>query len=159
MFESMDRWRWVSKRGLVAASVLAASLSCSPSSTVSESPRTIQIQQAWQLQPGDSVGKYQIAAGLGDISIELAGGKVYAPFAGRVQPNVRNCVLFSSPEVPAYLFRICGLNQPRLGSVKQGDVIGSGQYLHFATLRKLPEGTWTIVEPSRTMLERLLNPS
>jgi hypothetical protein len=155
----MERWDWVGKRGRGAALVLVASVSCSTVPMVSEPPRTIQIQQTWQLQPGDSVGKYQIAAGLGDISIELDGGKVYAPFDGRVQPNVRDCVLFSSPDVPAYLFRLCGLNQPRLGQVKQGTAIGSGAYLHFATLRKLPEGTWTIVEPSQSILERLLNPS
>jgi hypothetical protein len=131
----------------------------SPVLPTTEPTRSIKIQQSWQLQPGDSIGNYQIVAGLGDISIELDGGKVYAPFDGRVQPNVRSCVLFSSPDVPAYLFRLCGLKQPRLGQVKQGDAIGSGQYLHFATLRKLPEGTWTIVEPSRSMLERLLNPS
>jgi hypothetical protein len=122
-----------------------------------EPARSIQIQQTWQLQAGDSIGPYKIAAGLGDISIDLAGGKVYAPFDGRVQPNVRDCVLFSSPDLPAYLFRLCGLEQTRLGQVKQGDAIGSGQYLHFAALRKLPEGTWTIVEPSKTMLERLLS--
>jgi hypothetical protein len=155
----MGRWDWVS--GFVAAILLASG--CSIISPIipkpSEPTRSIKIQQSWQLQPGDSIGNYQIAAGLGDISIELDGGKVYAPFDGRVQPNVRSCVLFSSPDVPAYLFRLCGLKQPRLGQVKQGDAIGSGQYLHFATLRKLPEGTWTIVEPSRSMLERLLNPS
>lgn len=154
----MDRWGWVSKRGLAAVVALVASVSCS-TSTVPEPTRTIQIQQAWQLQPGDSVGAYRIAAGLGDISIELNGGKVYAPFNGRVQPNIRDCVLFASPDVPAYLFRMCGLKRLRLGPIKQGDPIGSGQYLHFATLRKLPEGTWTIVEPSRSMLERLLKPS
>lgn len=155
----MGRWDWIGRRGLGAAITLL-SVSCSTAPLVpSEPPRMIQIQQDWQLQPGDSIGEYQITAGLGDISIELDGGKVYAPFDGRVQPNVRNCVLFSSPDVPAYLFRLCGLNQPRFGSVRQGDVIGSGKSLHFATLRKLPEGTWTIVEPSRSMLERVLNPS
>lgn len=152
----MKGWGGLSKRSLVAV-VLCAS--CSTLPTTPEPPRTIQIQQDWQLQPGDSIGEYQIAAGLGDISIELEGRKVYAPFDGRVQPNVRDCVLFSSPDVPAYLFRICGLNQPHFGSIQAGDPIGSGKYLHFATLRKLPEGTWTIVEPSRSILEKLLSPS
>jgi hypothetical protein len=151
---------WLGKRGLGVALALITSASCSILPPVKpEPPRTIQIQQTWQLQPGDIVGEYRIAAGLGDISIELNGGKVYAPFDGRVQPNVRDCVLFSSPDVPAYLFRMCGLNRPRLGQVSQGDTIGSGKYLYFATLRKLPEGTWTIVEPSRSMLERVLKPS
>ena len=154
-------WVEASKRGLGVVTALCASCSALPShllSTPAESPRTIQIQQEWQLQPGDQIGEYHIAAGLGDISIQLEGQKVYAPFNGQVQPHVRDCVLFSSPDVPAYLFRMCGLSRPRLGTVRQGDVIGSGEYLHFATLRKLPEGTWTIVEPSRSILEKLLTP-
>jgi hypothetical protein len=142
------------------AGIALAAAACSPVpglAPVNEPPRKIQIQQSWQLQAGDFVKEYRIAAGLGDISIALKGGKVYAPFEGRVQPNVTDCVLFSTPEVPAYLFRFCGLSQPRLGLVKQGDSIGSGEYLHFAMLRKLPEGTWTIVEPSRSMLEKILS--
>lgn len=154
----MKGWVGWGRRSLEVVIVLCASCSTLPSATP-EPSRTIQIQQDWQLQPGDQIGEYQIAAGLGDISIELGNRKVYAPFDGRVQPNVRGCVLFSSPDVPAYLFRMCGLNQPRFGAIDEGDPIGSGQYLHFATLRKLPEGTWTIVEPSRSILEKLLSPS
>jgi hypothetical protein len=153
----MKGWVGLGRRSLEVVIVLCAS--CSTLPTTPEPPRTIQIQQDWQLQPGDQIGEYQIAAGLGDISIELDNRKVYAPFDGRVQPNVRGCVLFSSPDVPAYLFRMCGLTQPRFGAIDEGDPIGSGQYLHFATLRKLPEGTWTIVEPSRSILEKLLSPS
>jgi hypothetical protein len=151
----MEGWVRLGKRSLEVVIVLCTSCSTQPT-TLPEPPRKIHIQQDWQLQPGDQIGEYQIVAGLGDISIDLSGRKVYAPFDGRVQPNVRGCVLFSSPDVPAYLFRICGLQQPRFGTVEEGDPIGSGQYLHFATLRKLPEGTWTIVEPSRTILEKLL---
>lgn len=154
----MRRWGW-SKLGFLIGLVGLFPVGCTSPIQPSEPVRTIQIDQTWQLQPGDQIGSYRIAAGLGDISIDLAGGKVYAPFEGRVQPNVPNCVLFSSPELPAYLLRLCGLQRPQLGPVKQGQAIGGGQYLHFATLRKLPEGTWTIVEPSRSMLERLLKPS
>lgn len=154
----MKGWVGLGRHSLEVVIVLCASCSTLPTATP-EPPRTIQIQQDWQLQPGDQIGEYQIAAGLGDISIELGNGKVYAPFDGRVQPNVRGCVIFSSPDVPAYLFRMCGLNQPRFGAIDEGDPIGSGRYLHFATLRKLPEGTWTIVEPSRSILEKLLSPS
>ncbi len=157
----MGRWGWNCRKStimLLGLGLAHAGCSVAPPA-VNEPVRTIQIQQSWQLQPGEAIGAYRIAAGLGDISIDLKGGKVYAPFAGRIQPNVTDCVLFSSPEVPAYLFRLCGLKQPRLGSVRQGQAIGSGDYLHFATLRKLPEGTWTLVEPSRSILEQLLSPS
>jgi hypothetical protein len=154
----MGRWIW-GKLGFAMGLVGLTAVGCGSTIQSNEPIRTIQIDQTWQLKPGDQIGDYRIAAGLGDISIELAGGKVYAPFEGRVQPNVPDCVLFSSSEVPAYLFRLCGLRQPRLGAVKQGQPIGSGPYLHFATLRKLPEGTWTVVEPSRSILERLLKPS
>lgn len=153
----MKGWVGLGKRSLKVVILLCTSCSTLPA-TPPEPPRTIQIQQDWQLQPGDQIGGYHIAAGLGDISIELSNRKVYAPFDGRVQPNVKDCVLFSSPDVPAYLFRICGLHQPRFGAIEEGEPIGSGQYLHFATLRKLPEGTWTIVEPSRSILEKLLSP-
>lgn len=163
----MGRWDGVRKRELnqlvVTLGVVLAGCSVAPTLIPAIGPkpaepaRSIQIQQTWQLQAGDTVGPYKIAAGLGDISIALEGGQVYAPFDGRVQPNVRDCVLFSSPDVPAYLFRLCGLEQTKLGQVKQGDTIGSGKYLYFAALRKLPEGTWTIVEPSKTMLEKLLS--
>ncbi len=139
---------------------IALTTACAPVAPLipaREPARQIQIQQSWQLQAGDQVKEYRIAAGLGDISIALQGGKVYAPFTGRVQPNLIDCVLFSTPEVPAYLFRLCGLSQPRLGAIQQGEPIGSGEYLHFAMLRKLPEGNWTIVEPSRSMLEKILS--
>lgn len=118
--------------------------------------RVVQIQQTWQLQPGERVGSYRVAGGLGDISIELNRGKVYAPFHGRVQPNIADCVIFSSPEVPAYLFRLCGMHQIKLGQVRQGEAIGSATHLQFAALRRQPNGTWAMVEPARDILERFL---
>ena len=122
-----------------------------------EPVRSLQIQQNWELQPGDTVGGYRIAGSLGDVSIELNGGTVYAPFDGKVQPNdVAGCLIYSSPEVPAYLFRLCGLRSPKLGDVKQGEAIGKGNYLQFAALRRQPEGTWAIVEPASDILERAL---
>ncbi|NJR66803.1 MAG: hypothetical protein HC772_18205 [Leptolyngbyaceae cyanobacterium CRU_2_3] len=45
-----------------------------------------------------------------------------------------------------------------MGTVYLGEAIGSGDYLHFATLRKQPDGTWTIVEPAKDILERILKP-
>jgi hypothetical protein len=119
-------------------------------------PRAIQIQQAWQLQPGDIVGGHRIRAGLGDVSIDLKGGRVYAPFDGEVQPYRGDCVLFSSPQIPAYLVRLCGLSRPQLGDVRQGEAIGSAKALVFATLRRLPDGKWAMVEPSSQLIEQTL---
>ncbi len=124
----------------------------------SEPARVIQLQQAWELQPGDYLAGRRIGGSLGDISIELDGNRVFAPFAGRVQPDaeIEGCVIFSSADVPAYLFRLCGLRNPRLGNLQQGDAIGTGDYLHFAALRRQPDGTWAMVEPSSNILESIL---
>lgn len=118
----------------------------------------LKLHQQWQLQRGDVVAGRSILGGLGDISIALNRQPVYAPFNGRTQRDPRNCLIFSSPDVPAYLFRLCGLDQPKLGSVNQGDRLGTGTTLQFAALRKQPNGTWAIVEPSRQILERILTP-
>lgn len=116
----------------------------------------IKLYQTWQLQPGDTIGDRRVLGGLGDISIALDGNSVYAPFDGRTQMEQHHCLIFSSPDVPAYLFRLCGLNDPRPRVVKQGEAIGSGDLLQFAALRKQPNGTWAIVEPAKAILERIL---
>ena len=122
-------------------------------------PRHFQLQQTWELQPGDDVAGYLVAGSLGDVSLDLSGGSVYAPFDGQLEPLENpHCVIFSTAEVPAYLFRLCGLRRPRLGLVRQGQVMGRGQHLHFGTLRMQPDGTWALVEPASTVLERLLQP-
>lgn len=128
---------------------------CNPTPQVAQTVN-IRLYQQWELQPGDQIAGRQVLGGLGDISIALNGGNVYAPFAGKTQLDQRRCVLFSSPQVPAYLFRLCGLSDPRLGGVTQGDIIGNGEILEFATLRKQPNGTWAIVEPAKSLLEKIL---
>jgi hypothetical protein len=146
----INGWNW----GLTIAFVTTA-CSLNPNT---EPIREIQIQQNWTMQPGDYIANHLIVAGLGDISIQLGGDTAYAPFAGRVERNSATCVLFSSPEVPAYLFRLCGLDRPRIGIVQMGEAIGAGEYLHFATLRKQPDGTWTMVEPAKDILQRMMSP-
>jgi hypothetical protein len=119
----------------------------------------LKLYQNWQLQPGDKIAGYLVVAGLGDLSIDLNGKSVYAPFDGQTQRDQRNCLIFSSPEVPAYLFRLCGISHPRLGRCNQGDSLGTAAVFHFATLRKQPDGTWAIVEPSKSVMERILTKS
>jgi hypothetical protein len=123
-----------------------------------ERERELQLSQNWELQPGDVVGGHAVASGLGDISIVLKGDAVYAPFDGRVQPNKANCMIFSSEEVPTYLFRLCGLKSRRFGFRRAGEVIGKGNELHFAVLNQQPDGRWAMVEPSQKLLEHMLQP-
>jgi hypothetical protein len=147
------RWRkaWTS---LMAIAWLGTACS-HPSHPV----RTVPIQQSWELQLGSTVGKHRIVGGLGDISIEMRGDRVYLPFDGEVQSNdVPGCYIYSTPDVPAYLFRLCGLKSGKTGRVRSGDTLGSADYLHFAALRRQPDGTWALVEPSREMLERMISP-
>ena len=139
------------------AVILLAATGCSRNP--SDSVRTVPIQQNWELQPGKTVGGHRIAGGLGDISIELNGDRVYAPFDGDLQPNdIEQCYIFSSSQLPAYLFRLCGLKSAQVGAVQQGNTLGSADYLQFATLRRQPDGKWAIVEPASDILERILQP-
>jgi hypothetical protein len=127
----------------------------------------ITVSQDWQLQPGDQIAGYSVTGGLGDISIDLSpatffnleiGGRkaVYAPFAGEVRIDKRNCLYYTAAEVPAYMFRLCGLTSPKLGSIKAGQPLGHTKALQFATLRQQPNGKWAIVEPDQTFIEKLL---
>ncbi|MGB3615583.1 MAG: hypothetical protein WBA10_17445 [Elainellaceae cyanobacterium] len=130
--------------------------SCQSSETIAPQP---VIQQQWQMQPGTVIADRAVVAGLGDISIDLDGGSVYAPFSGRLQRDGQGCAIFSSPDLPAYLTRLCGLRHFRSGNLRPGDRIGSGRMLHFATLRKQPDGTWAMVEPSQDLVSRFLRPA
>lgn len=125
----------------------------------SQPPIDIQLFQKWELQRGDTIAGYRVLGGLGDISIALKGGSAYAPFDGEAQIGKQGCVFFSTAEIPAYKFRLCGLNDPQLGKLRQGDPIGKGDTMLFAALRKQPDGKWAIVEPAKNILERTLKTS
>ncbi len=120
--------------------------------------RVINIQQQWELEPGDKIADHLVVGSLGDISIQLKHQPLRAPFPGKVEPSTfAQCVIYSTPEVPAYLFRFCGLQRPRLGNIKAGQTMGGGRHIQFATLRRQPDGTWIIVEPSTGVLERAIS--
>lgn len=116
----------------------------------------IKLYQSWELKIGDRVSGYEVTGGLGDISIALNGGSVYAPFTGETAMDQRGCLYFETPEVPAYKFRFCGVMNPKIGTVQIGDVIAKAGILQFAALRKQPNGTWAIVEPAKSLLEKTL---
>lgn len=144
-------------RGVAAGLLMLVCQGCWGGSAA-EPARKLNLYQSWGLRPGDQIAGYQVQSGLGDIAVDLRGRSVYMPFDGRVQPEegTAACVVLSSPEVPAYLFRICGLEQPQLGEQTQGQAIGSGQVVAFATLRKQTDGTWAMVEPAQDLLTQFV---
>lgn len=142
--------------GLILLSATLIVLAGCTSQNSKEAPIDVRLYQKWELQPGDTIAGYTVTGGLGDISIHLANNRVYAPFDGKAQIDKRGCAIFSTPDIPAYLFRLCGLDSPKLGLLRQGDLIGSGDTLQFAALRKQPDGTWAVVEPAKNILERML---
>ncbi len=121
-------------------------------------PRSIALEQQWVLNPGDDISGSLVSGSLGDISLVLKRGiRVKAPFDGLIEPSeLEGCDFYSTPEIPAYLFRLCGLRQVSYGEVKEGRALGKGSYISFATLRKQPDGTWIIVEPARGVLEKAI---
>ncbi len=144
--------------GFASTGLILLFMSGCASQLSNPSPIDLQLFQKWELQPGDTIAGHKVTGGLGDISITLNGSAAYAPFDGDAQIDKRGCVIFSTAEIPAYKFRLCGLNSPKLGTLRQGDAIGNGDTLQFAALRKQPDGKWAIVEPAKSILERTLTP-
>lgn len=121
--------------------------------------RNVNYYQDWGMQPGDTLAGYQVRSSLGDVAVNLNGETLFMPFDGTVQPQADQedlCIILSSPDVPAYLFRLCGVKQPRLGDRHQGDTIGRGDVVAFATLRRQADGTWAMVEPAKELIEQFL---
>ncbi len=117
---------------------------------------SIQIYQKWELQRGDRINNQTVVSALGDLAINLAGKPVYAPMSGEAKLDRTGCVLFTGTELPAYLFRFCGINTPKLGVLRKGQTIGTANLLVFATFQKQQNGTWAFVEPSKAMIEQTL---
>lgn len=155
----MGLWRsrhLISTFSLLVISVLLSSCKARLDPAV----RSITLQQQWALNPGDEIAGSAVTGSLGDISLQLKKNKIEAPFDGELEPSaIEQCALYSTPEIPAYLFRLCGLKSFTYGTVKAGKPMGKGDYLSFATLRRQPDGTWTIVEPAESVLEKVLGAS
>ena len=134
--------------------------------------KEIELKQNWEVRVGTKVNNRAIVGGLGDISVRVR-GEVFAPTDGTIESdflfvsdgsifkNPPDCILFSSPQTPAYLLRLCGLYQYRRGSVSQGNAIGrTDGHLHVALLsfRKDSEDAsqWVYVSPSTELIERLV---
>ena len=150
------RFEWRFKHRLIL--ILGALWLSGCSAHTAAEPRTITLQQQWSFNPGDEIAGSTVAGSLGDISINLQKNRVKAPFDGELEPSeLDSCALYSTPEIPAYLFRLCGLRNVPYGSIKSGKLMGKGSYLSFATLRRQPDGSWIIVEPARGVLEQALS--
>lgn len=149
---------WGTSSGFVKAGLfflLISMTSCrsqQASNTISEP----KLYQSWQLKQGDQIEGTTVIGGLGDISIALNGKSVHAPSAGKAYVDKRGCVYFEGADTPAYLFRLCGLKSPKLGVLKAGETIGTGDTLQFAALLKQSNDTWALVEPDKSLLKRTL---
>ncbi|MEY3298271.1 MAG: hypothetical protein RLZZ597_1531 [Cyanobacteriota bacterium] len=122
--------------------------------------RAFNLYQTWALQPGDKLAGYEVHSGLGDVAINLGGNRLYMPFDGQVQRAAGNedrCLVISSPDVPAYLFRLCDVTQAQPGDHQRGEVIGRGSVVAFAAMRRQADGTWAMVEPAQDLIAQFLN--
>lgn len=143
-------------------------------SSASHQPKRkqIEIQKVWGIEAGKVIAGQRVIGGLGDISLEFK-GIVKAPLTGYVEgefvlvteedliEGTRDCIIFSSPQMPAYLLKICGLTRRNLGSIDRGSPIGeTGGKLHISLLsfRKVAHQTnkWIYVSPSETLIEQLV---
>ena len=152
MTNSIDLTRMVMPAGIVVLILTA----CQTAPQIIKPP---ELHQKWELQAGDRIAGYEVISGLGELSLELQGKAVYAPVRGKTSIDARNCVYFESAEIPNYQFRLCGLHNPHIGPLRQGEEIGTANQLRFAALRQHPSGKWAIVEPSKQILEKILKSS
>ena len=143
MFKSLACW-------LMMASL---SLGCGRPAPPS---RALTLHQTWSLSVGTKIAGYTITSGLGDISLNLEGDVVRMPFDGTVESTQSDCVVVATGDIPAYLLRLCGLSHPQLGKRSRGQTIGRASHLAFAMLRREPDGTWAMVEPSPQFIEQFL---
>lgn len=125
----------------------------------SAKPMSLQIYQKWELQRGNRINNQTIVSALGELAIDLDRKPIYASMSGETKLDQSGCVLFAGTELPAYLFRFCGISSPKLGVLRKGQPIGTAHLLVFATFLKQNNGTWAFVEPSKTMLEQILKGS
>lgn len=134
--------------------------------------KQIEIKRVWQIQAGEYISGHRVIGGLGDISLEYD-GSVKAPVAGVVDSEfvlvsdsdliagTRDCVIFSSPQIPAYLLKICGLTERNIGPVDYDSPIGKADgslHLSLLSFRKDANQTsnWIYVSPSSKLIEQLV---
>lgn len=137
--------------------------------------KQIELKKVWEIQAGQLIAGHRVVSGLGDISLEFKGA-IAAPAMGIVERNFvlvsdrtliktpSDCILFSSPQMPGYLLKVCGLKQRHLGIVNQGVSIGkTNGYLHLSLLSFRKDenqvSKWIYVSPSSKLIEKLLRQS
>ncbi len=137
----------------------------------------VKVQQSWGVQIGDAIGTAEVIGSLGDVSLAHR-GRVFAPVDGWVEgnfvtivgdellPSEPDCVLFSSPQLPSYLMKTCGLVQRYFGAVEAGQPIGrTGGALHVSLLSRRrdqaansdAEAEWVYVSPSPEFLAQAID--
>lgn len=135
--------------------------------------KQIEVKKVGDIESGEVIAGQRVIGGLGDISLKF-NGSVKAPVTGVVDSefvlvtednlidSTRDCIIFSSAQMPAYLLKICGLTGRNLGAVDRGSPIGeTGGKLHISLLsfRQVDNQTkkWIYVSPSKTLIEKLVS--
>ncbi|WP_017661921.1 hypothetical protein [Baaleninema simplex] len=122
---------------------------------------------------GDEIAERRVVAAFGELSLRTS-GKVFAPFDGwangqlvfvtdgtlRSMPS--DCTVFSSPQIPNYLLRLCGLGRRHLGYRRLGEALGRADgYLHVTLLTYRTEESgdlWVYVPPAASLVQHLFDP-
>ncbi|NES95788.1 MAG: hypothetical protein F6K32_11250 [Desertifilum sp. SIO1I2] len=145
----------------------------STSKTFRPNLKQIDIKEIWENHSGQKIAGYPVVGGLGDISLEYR-GNIVAPLGGEVEGNfvlatetslVKNtsdCVLYSTPQQPGYLLKLCGLKERNSGDLKAGETIGKTDgllHLSLLTFRRSSNERpqWIYVSPSTQIIASVLS--
>ncbi|MDI9639312.1 hypothetical protein QM565_26760 [Geitlerinema splendidum] len=145
----------------------------STSETFRPNLKQIDIKEIWENHSGQKIAGHPVVGGLGDISLEYR-GNIVAPLGGEVEGNfvlatetslVKNtsdCVLYSTPQQPGYLLKLCGLKERNSGEIKAGETIGKTDgllHLSLLTFRRSSSERpqWIYVSPSTQLIASVLS--
>ncbi len=117
----------------------------------------LQLYQNWTIKVGDQFGGVPVVGVLGQVTLKLGGKSAVAPFDGISSLSKSGCLRFDALDVPGYAFQFCGLDNPRVGLVNQGDALGSSNFLSMGVLRRQKNGTFAFIEPATTVLDRVVS--
>ncbi|MGC9502305.1 hypothetical protein [Baaleninema sp.] len=132
----------------------------------------VTVESATAVAAGDEIADRPVVAEFGELSLR-ATGRVFAPVdgwangqfrfvtGGRLRSMPSDCTILSSPQIPNYLLKLCGLARRHLGYRRVGEPLGrTDGYLHVAllTYRSDEAGDrWVYVPPAPSLVQTLFD--